>query len=258
MSRAVRILSPVLLVLLAGVVWELYVDLAQVPDYILPGPLGIARAAVNQRDMLLQNAVPTLQIAVFGFGLALFLGTALGTLIHLSRALETALYPIVIASQTVPVLALAPVLVVLFGFTIVPKLIIVALVCFFPITVNAVDGFKSVEPDLVRLVRSLGGSRWTVFRTVEWPSALPFLFSGAKVAVTYSVIGALFAEYVGSFEGLGHLMTESQSQFNTEGLFAAVGVLTLIGIGLFCAVGAAERVLLPWYHGDSRKALERR
>src|SRR5947209_3895470 len=171
MTRLGRVLPPLLLILLAGIAWELYVDLAHVPDYILPGPLGILRTAVNEHALLLQNAVPTFQIAVFGFGLALVTGTVLGVLIHISRSLETALYPIVIASQTVPVLALAPVLVVLFGFTIVPKLIIVALVCFFPITVNAVDGFKSVEPDLVRLVRSLGGSRWSVFRIVEWPSA---------------------------------------------------------------------------------------
>jgi ABC-type nitrate/sulfonate/bicarbonate transport system permease component len=251
-------LPPLLLLLAALTAWELYVDLARVPDFLLPGPLAILRSAIDDRDLLLQNALPTLRIAVFGFGLAVIVGTGLGVLIHMSRAIERSLYPIVIASQTVPALALAPVLVVLFGYSITPKLVIVALVCFFPITVNVVDGFKSVDPDLVRLVRSLGAGRWKLFRTVEWPAALPFLFSGAKVAVTYSVVGALFAEYVGSFEGLGHLMTERQSQFDIEGLFAAMGVLTLIGVGLFALVSVAERLLLPWYHTEQRDALTRR
>jgi ABC-type nitrate/sulfonate/bicarbonate transport system permease component len=253
-----RALPPIALLIAALAAWELYVDLAKVPDYLVPGPLAILRSAIDDRDLLLQNALPTLEIALFGFALAVVVGTGLGVLIHVSRALERTLYPIVIASQTVPVLALAPVLVLIFGFTLTPKLVIVALVCFFPITVNVVDGFKSVEPDLVRLVRSLGAGRWKLFRTVEWPTALPFLFSGAKVAVTYSVVGALFAEYVGSFEGLGHLMTEKQSQFDIGGLFAAMFVLTLIGVGLFVLVSVAERLLLPWYHGERRDALTRR
>ncbi|HCG01556.1 MAG TPA: nitrate ABC transporter permease [Chloroflexi bacterium] len=253
-----RASPPIALLAAALVAWELYVDLAKVPDYLVPGPLAIFRSAIDDRDLLLQNAVPTLEIALFGFALAVVVGAGLGVLIHMSAALERTLYPIVIASQTVPVLALAPVLVLIFGFTLTPKLVIVALVCFFPITVNLVDGFKSVEPDLVRLVRSLGAGRWKLFRTVEWPAALPFLFSGAKVAVTYSVVGALFAEYVGSFEGLGHLMTEKQSQFDIAGLFAAMVVLTLIGVGLFVLVSAAERLLLPWYHGVRGDALTRR
>jgi putative hydroxymethylpyrimidine transport system permease protein len=258
MRSLARALPSFALLAAAAVAWQLYVDLAHVPDFLLPGPLGIVRAAIDNRDLLLQNAWPTLQIALFGFLLALVTGAVLGAVIHLSRAVERALYPIVIASQTVPVLALAPVLVVLFGFTIAPKLIIVALVCFFPITVNAVDGFRSVDRDLVRLVRSMGGGRFTIFRAVEWPAALPFLFSGARVAVTYSVIGALFAEYVGSFEGLGHLMADAQSQFETDTLFAAIGALSIIGILLFAAVSLAERLLLPWYHAEDRHALERR
>jgi ABC-type nitrate/sulfonate/bicarbonate transport system permease component len=251
-------LPPLALLASVLIVWQMYINLAHVPDFLFPGPLGIARAALDDRSLLLQNAWPTLQIALFGFLLAVAAGTFLGAVIHLSQAVERAIYPIVIASQTVPVLALAPVLVVVFGFTLMPKLVIVALVCFFPITVNAVDGFRSVDRDLIRLVRSLGGGRWTVFRTVEWPAALPFIFSGARVAVTYSVIGALFAEYVGSFEGLGHLMSDAQAQLETDTLFAAIGVLSLIGIGLFAAVSLAERLLLPWYHADRRGAMERR
>lgn len=246
------------LLLLAGVLalWQAIIVARQVPAYLLPGPVDIWRAALDEHDLLLTNAVPTLEIAVLGFLLAVVTGLAAAIAIHFSPAVEAGLYPIVIVSQTVPVVALAPVLIVLLGFTIVPKLIIVALICFFPLTVNAVDGFRSVDPDLVKLMRSFGAGRGTIFRLVEWPSALPFIFSGARVAVTFSVVGALFGEWAGSSEGLGYLMTQKESQFDTGALFAAIALLSLIGIALFALVSAAERLLLPWYHGGRRRALQ--
>lgn len=235
------------------VVWQVVTVVRQVPSYLLPGPVDIWHAGADEHELLLTNAVPTLEIAVFGFGLAVLVGLSVAIAIRFSSLLEAAVYPIVIVSQTVPVVALAPVLVVLLGFTILPKLIIVALICFFPITVNAVDGFHSVDPDLVKLMTSLGAGRWRIFRTVEWPSALPFIFSGAKVAVTFSVVGALFGEWAGSSEGLGYLITQKESQFDTGALFAAIALLSLIGIGLFTIVSLAERRLLPWYHSERRR-----
>lgn len=250
----VRLTPPVALLVVAAGLWQLITTAEHVPDFLLPGPAEIWQTMLADRDLLLSSALPTAEIAVLGFLLALVVGFVLALLIHSSRVLQLALYPIVIASQTVPVLALAPILVVLLGITLLPKLIIVALVCFFPITVNAVDGLKSVDPDLVKMMRTLGAGRGRLFRDVELPSALPYLFSGAKVAVTFSVIGALFGEWVGSSEGLGYVMTQEQAQLDTSGLFAAVVVLTLIGILLFLAVALAERLLLPWYH-DERDAL---
>lgn len=247
--------APVVLLLVLFGLWEAVVDLAHVPDFLLPSPHAIWDAGVAERDLLVSNAIPTAEIAVLGFLLALALGFVLALAIRYSRVLEIALYPLVIASQTVPVLALAPILVVLLGFTILPKLVIVCLICFFPITVNTVDGFRSVDPELLALMRTFGAGRWRLLRDVELPASLPYLFSGAKVAVTFSVIGALFGEWVGSSEGLGYLMTQKQSQFDTGGLFAAMAVLTLIGIALFLLVSLAERLLLPWYHGDNRDAL---
>jgi putative hydroxymethylpyrimidine transport system permease protein len=158
----------------------------------------------------------------------------------------------VVTTQTVPLIALAPLLVVLLGFSILPKLILVSLICFFPITVNTVDGLASVDPDMVKLMRSLGAGRWDMFRLVEWPSALPRLFSGAKVAATYSVIGALVGEWAGSYEGLGHVIIQAEGELDTELLFAAFGLLTIMGIGLFTLVACAERLLLPWYRSESR------
>jgi ABC-type nitrate/sulfonate/bicarbonate transport system permease component len=255
---AVRFLPP-LTVLVAGLlVWQGWSMYTHVPAFLLPSPLDIWSAGLADRGEIGANAIPTCETAVLGFLLAVAAGLAIAIAIHFSRLLDLALYPLVIASQTVPVLALAPILLVLLGFTILPRLIIVALICFFPITVNAVDGFRSADPDLLRLMRSFGAGRVRTFWEVELPGSLPFVFSGAKVAVTFSVIGAIFGEYVGSSNGLGYLMTQKQAQFETGALFAAMGALTLIGICLFLAVSLAERILIPWYHDERRHAVHGR
>jgi ABC-type nitrate/sulfonate/bicarbonate transport system permease component len=159
-----------------------------------------------------------------------------------------------IASQTIPIVVLAPILVVWFGFGITPKLVIVALICFFPITVNTLDGLRSVDPDLVKMMRALGASRLQRLRIVEAPAALPYAFSGAKVAVTVSVIGAVFAEYVGSSEGLGHLINQAQAQLLTARSFAAVVVLSVMAIGLFLLLSALERRVITWNDRDVTSA----
>jgi NitT/TauT family transport system permease protein len=169
-----------------------------------------------------------------------------------ARMVERALLPLVIASQTIPLIALAPVLVVVFGFGMLPKLIIVGLICFFPITVNAIDGFASVDPELIDLMRTMGAGRLQRFREVEWPSALPSIFSGAKVAVTFCVVGALWGELVGSSEGLGYLMNQQENGFDTPGMFASIIVLSAMGVALFAVVAALERIMTPWHHDDRR------
>jgi ABC-type nitrate/sulfonate/bicarbonate transport system permease component len=239
---------------LGVVAWQAYVTVAGVPDFILPAPSGIWQSFLDQHDLLLQNTWPTVGIALGGYSLAVVVGLLLAIGMYAFRWLELALYPLVIASQAVPFVAFAPVLVIVFGFDLTPKLIIVCLICFFPITVNAVDGFKSVEPDLAALMRTLGAGRWRLFREVTWPSALPLIFSGARVAITYAVVGAIFAEWSGASEGLGWLLTQASSQFDTGVIFADAAILSLLGIGLFAAVTLLERILLPWYHTEKRRA----
>lgn len=254
MSSGLRSILPALLLLLAGLAWQAIVGLGSIPDFVLPSPEEIGQAAVVERSLLLSNALPTLEVAVGGLMLALIIGVGLAVVIASSRVLRAAVYPLVVGSQTVPVLALAPVLAVMLGYSILPKLIIVCLVCFFPITVNTVDGLRSVDGELVGLLRTMGAGPAAIFRTVSLPTALPYLFSGMKVAATFSVIGALFGEWAGSYAGLGYLMQQRQAQFDTAGLFAAIGVLTLLGIGLFLAVVFLEHVLIPW-HQDQGDAL---
>src|SRR5207237_6069862 len=160
---------------------------------------------------------------------AILLGVGLAVLVHTSRTIERALYPWLVASQTVPVPAIAPVIVLWTGFDLRPRVILIALVCFFPIVVNTVDGLKAVEPELLDLLRTLGATRWQRFRLGQLPASLPFVFSGLKVAAALSVVGAVFAEWVGSSSGLGYQILILNNKTATAELFAAVVVLPLTG-----------------------------
>jgi ABC-type nitrate/sulfonate/bicarbonate transport system permease component len=153
---------------------------------------------------------------------------------------------LVVASQTIPIPAIAPLLLIWFGYGLLPKVLVTALIAFFPIAVNTVDGLRATDRDLLDLLRSLGAGRWGRFRLAKLPSALPFVFSGARVAVSVAVIGAVFGEFVGSSAGLGYLINRSRAQFLTDRVFACLVLLALMGIGLFALVALAERVLLPW------------
>jgi ABC-type nitrate/sulfonate/bicarbonate transport system permease component len=234
----------VVLVLLGG--WELYARAGGVSDLILPAPTQIADALWDDRGLLWSNLLVTAQEVALGILVALVLGFALAVLLHLSRTLRRSLYPLLVASQAVPVVIVAPLLVVWFGFGIVPKLAIIALVCFFPVVVTTLDALRAVDPDQLKLLRTLDASRWQAFRWAEAPAALPAALSGAKIAVAVAVIGAVFAEYVGSSEGLGHLMLQAIPQLETARAYAAVVVLAAFAVALFGALALAERRLVPW------------
>jgi len=245
-----RILPPLILLGLGIVAWQVIVVAQHVPDFILPSPSAIAGTTVEERGLLLSNSVPTLEVAGFGFLISLAGGFLVALLVHFSRVMELALFPVLIASQAVPLLALAPVLVILMGFSIWPKLVVVGLVCFFPVVVNLVDGLRAVDRDLVNLMRTMGANRRQLLWQVELPSALPYLFSGAKIAATYSVVGALYAEWANSSEGLALIISQAQSRFDTEILFSAMLILTLIGVSFFAIVSVIERLLIPWHKPD--------
>jgi ABC-type nitrate/sulfonate/bicarbonate transport system permease component len=166
--------------------------------------------------------------------------------IHFSPALRRAIYPLLIASQTIPIVIIAPLLVAWLGYDLAPKLAIVGLICFFPVTVTALDGLAKVDRELPKLLRTLDASRWQTFRFVEAPSALPSVFSGAKIAVAVAVIGAVLAEQAGSSEGLGHLILQAIPQLETARAYAAVVVLSAFAVALFGLLALAERRMLPW------------
>lgn len=240
-----------LLLALGGVlVWQAVTYFRDIPSWLVPSPWEVLQALGDDAGLIARHTWVTAQEALLGFVVAVAVGFALAVAIAHSRLVERALYPYVIASQAVPIIAIAPVLVVWFGFGMLPKIIVIVLITFFPVTINTVDGLRSVEPDLLRLMRTMGASRWQVFRMVRLPSALPLFFSGAKVAAAVSVIGAILGEWVGASEGLGYLITRSSAQFLTARVFASIVVLSLMGIALFYLVSYLERVATPWAKGE--------
>ena len=188
---------------------------------------------------------------MLGFGLAVVAGVLFAVPLHLSTPLRQAFYPVLVASQTIPIIVIAPILVVWFGFGAGPKLAIVALVCFFPVTVNTLDGLRSVDPEVIKMMRTLDAGRLAILRRVELPYSMPLLMSGLKIAAVIAAIGAVFGEWAGSDEGLGHLILISQSQLQTARVFAAITVLAVFAIGLFLLLTLIERRVAWW--GEARR-----
>jgi putative hydroxymethylpyrimidine transport system permease protein len=232
--------------------WDLLADALGIEPFLVPPPTDVAEALWEDRSLLAENGWVTLQEVLLGFACALALGVAFAAALHLSDALRRAFYPLLVASQTIPIVVLAPILIVWLGFGIGPKLAVIALICFFPITVNTLDGLRSVDPEMPKLMRTLAASRWQTFWRVEAPASLPYLFSGAKIAVAVAVIGAVFGEWVGSSSGLGHLLLEASAQLLAARMFAAVVILSAIAIALFGLLSLLERRLAWWGRGEAR------
>jgi NitT/TauT family transport system permease protein/putative hydroxymethylpyrimidine transport system permease protein len=239
-------IGPLAVLAIGAGAWEVAARVGAIEDYLLPAPSEVATALVEDRDLLLPDTWVTAQEVLLGFALAVVVGLALAMVLHLSPLLRRALYPLVVASQAVPVIVIAPILVIWFGFGMAPKLIVIALICFFPIVVNTFDGLQSVDRDQVKMLKTLNASRRDVLRHLELPASLPFLFSGAKVAVAVAVIGAVFGELVGSDAGLGHAIQIGTAQLETARVFASVLILSVMAIGLFALVAALERWAVPW------------
>jgi putative hydroxymethylpyrimidine transport system permease protein len=241
-----RIWPPLGLLAAAVGVWELVVRAAHVPDYLFPAPSAVAASLVDDAGLLGRATLVTLREIVLGYLLAVGCAVAIAVVLHFSSALRRALLPLLVLSQTVPTVLLAPILAILLGFGIGPKLIVVAVVCFFPIVVNAVDGLRAADPELIRMMRTLHGGRRAIFRRVEAPGALPAVFSGMRVAATYAAVGAVFGEWAGSSAGLGFVILQAQPALDTARIFAAVLILSALALALYALVTLAERLLVPW------------
>lgn len=234
----------VLLALVGG--WEAYVRISGIDEFLLPAPSAIARALHDDASLLWSNFAVTAGEIGIGVAAALVLGLACATAIHFSPALRRALYPLLVGSQTLPIALIAPLLIVWFGFGLLPKIAVVALVCFFPIVVPTLDALGRVDGDLRKLMRTFGATRWQTFAMVEAPAALPGLFTGAKLSVAVGTIAAILAEQAGSEKGIGHLVAQALPQFETARAYAAVLVLSAFAVALFGLLAVAERRLLPW------------
>ena len=236
-----------LFVLFILVLWQLILTWGHVPQYLLATPTEVLTHLKEDWSLILAPATwVTLKEVVIGFVVAAILGIGLAVLLHLFGPVRRAIYPLLISSQTIPIVVIAPILVILLGYGILPKLVIVALICFFPIVVNGLDGLRSVDDDFIRMMRTLDASRWAIFRRVEFPSALPAIFSGLKIAATFAAIGAVFAEYAGASGGLGLVIQSATPNLQTARIFAAILLLTIMAFLLFGAVSLLERLLVPW------------
>ena len=241
-----RVALAIALVCLFVLAWQGVASLHSVDDLTLASPVETFDALRDDWALLWDNALVTLEEVLLGLAVSAGAGVLFAVAMHLFRPLRDATYPLLVASQAIPVVVLAPIFVLAFGYGIGPKLAIVALICFFPITVNLLDGLRSVEPELIKLMRSFGASRLRTLRSVELPASLPFLFSRLKVAATVSVIGAVFGEWAGADEGLGRLVLLGNTQLQTPRVYAGIVLLTLMAVALFALVALAERLACPW------------
>jgi putative hydroxymethylpyrimidine transport system permease protein len=244
MSR--KYLSAVALIVALLVAWELIVRLGHVPEYLLPAPTQILADLKTDWVILWPAMLVTLKEVLIGFVIATVAGVGLAVVLHLYGPLRRAVYPILIGSQTIPIVVLAPILVILLGYGILPKLVIVALICFFPIVVNGIDGLRAIDEDFIRMMYTLDATRWGIFRRVEFPGALPSFFSGMRIAATFAAIGAVFGEWSGSNAGLGYVILEATPNLLTARIFAAILMLTVISLVLFGLVSLLERIAVPW------------
>ena len=246
-ERVANLIAPTLATVAALVVWWAIVRIFEIPDYLLPAPQDVAARIVKEWPQLWKHGIYTLMSVLIGFAAGVVVGVPLAFGIVLSRSIERVTMPFLVMSQTIPKVAIAPILVVWLGFGILPKIAIVFLISFFPIVVSTVAGLKSVETDMIDLVRSMGARTAKVMLRVRGPSALPQMFAGFKIAVCLAVVGAIVGEFVGSDRGLGFLLLTSTGSLDGTLVWSALFVLIAMGMTLFAIVSKVERLVIPWH-----------
>lgn len=250
-GRLRRVLAPVAATLILVALWQAFVASQVIDPLLVAGPGDVARTLVDEAGLLLRHSFVTGREALLGLALAIALGALAGLALHLSPFLRDATLPILVGTQAVPLVVIAPLLVIALGYGIAAKLVIVALACFFPVAVGAFDGLRSSDAELLQLMRSLGSTRMRTLRLVEAPGALPRFLGGVRIAATWAFIAAVFAEYAGSTEGLGYLIARGTPMFETARVFAAILILTGASLCLWGAVSLVERRLVPWQRHPS-------
>ena len=232
------------------VAWEAVARIFRIPNFIMPAPSAILVEGWEWRYRFVGHTLVTLYETLGGFALSIAVGVPLAILIVYSPAMKSAVYPLIVLAQSVPKIAVAPVLLLILGYGAIPKVVVAFLVAFFPVVIDTATGLAATPPELIDLSRSYRASAFKTFVKVRLPMALPFFFAGAKVAITLSVIGAVVGEFVGSDKGLGYVILSATSYWKTELAFSAMLILSLMAIVLFGAVSLVERVLCPWLAPD--------
>lgn len=228
------------------VIWQV-ICLAQiVPPYMLPSPIEVISAFIGEFPTLCEHSLITLKEALLGLALGVGIGFAVAVLMDSFEVLYKAFYPLLVITQTIPSVAIAPLLVLWFGYETLPKIILIVLTTFFPVTVGVLNGFRSVDKDAVNLLRSMGATKTQIFRHIKFPSALPQFFSGLRIATAYSVVGAVISEWLGGFGGLGVYMTRVKKAFAFDKMFAVIFLISAISLCLMALVGFVEKKCMPY------------
>ncbi|MGB3689607.1 MAG: ABC transporter permease [Jannaschia helgolandensis] len=228
------------------VIWEIYVRLSGISPLMLPAPTRVLDQMIQNRALLWDNTVPTLKATFAGFALSLTVAFGLSIVLDFMPRVRRALFPIFVVSQTLPLVAIAPLVVLWFGFDLTPKVLLVALVTFFPMLVALVDGYASTDPEIEDLMRSMGSTPGQIFRAARFPSAIPYFFAGLRISITYAVVAAIFAEYVGARAGLGIVILNAKNSFRPDIALAAVVISSLLTLVLFAATTVLQKVVLRW------------
>jgi NitT/TauT family transport system permease protein len=245
---------PLLLAVLLLALWEAAVRGFALPLYLLPPPSLVFAALVEFHASLLEHSLVTAREIVAGYVLAVVVAVPLAVLISQSKLVAETVYPLLVFSQVIPKVALAPLFIIWFGFGFMPKLLLTFLLCFFPVVVAGIAGFKSLDDDVLDFARSTGATPWRLFTKIRLPHALPSIFVGLKVAATLAVVGAIVAEFVASDRGLGYILMIANGDLNTVMAFAVLTILAVIGLALYYGVDLAERLVIPW-HASQRDPL---
>jgi len=228
------------------VVWQISVDFLKLPLWLMPSPTAVVKALWRTRDLLWMHTLTTILETTTGFILSIALSLVAGLVMVLSPMAKRLFYPLLIVSQTVPLIAMAPLLILWLGYGLLPKILTVVIVCFFPITVSLIDGLEVSDDDLLNLLKSMGASRWQILYMIRWPNALPAFFAGLKIAATYSVMGAVIGEWLGASSGLGVYLTRSSHSFRTDQVFASIVAITLLSLFYFVVIAGIRHLVLPW------------
>lgn len=249
MKRSPSITSKLPALLALAVVVAIWLGASEgglVPEFMLPTPMDVCRALAGDFPVLLTNAAVTLQEAAWGLAIGIAVALALATLMHRVRALYRALYPLVVVTQTIPTIAIAPLLVLWMGFGMAPKVTLVALTTFFPLAVSLLEGYASTDKAAADLLRAMGASRWQIFRHLEFPAALGYFFSGLRVSVSYAVVGAVISEWLGGNAGLGVYMTRARKAYAFDKMFAVILFIVVVSLLLMALVTVLRRLTMPW------------
>lgn len=237
---------PITVLLLILIIWEGAVRLFQTPSWLLPAPSLIIKEAIQGYDRYVPHLESTIMLAITGFIIGCSVGVLVAVLLHLLPGVQQAVYPLLILSQNVPIIVLAPLLVIWFGFGWLPKLIVITLVCFFPVTIAALGGFRHTPTEMKQYLLMAGASKTQIFTKLEWPHSLPSLFSGFKISATYSVMGAVISEWLGAKMGIGVYMTLASSSFRTDRVFVAIFIIMILSMLFFAFITLAEKWFVRW------------